>query len=47
MIITKKHTIDSYKVRKDIKILQLSDLHYNDFMDPNKLKKIIFEVFSI
>lgn len=47
MIITKNHVLNSKKVRKDIVIAQLSDLHYNDFTDPKKLVAIYLAVMNI
>lgn len=40
MIITQKHKLESKKIRTNTTIVQISDLHYNDFMLLDKLINI-------
>lgn len=46
MIIRRDHLLTSNKVKKDIVIIQLSDLHYNDAMPQEKLNKIARSVIE-
>lgn len=47
MILTKKHFTQSSKISKDLAVVQLSDLHYTETMDPNKLKTIVRRVYDL
>ncbi len=44
MIITKKHNVLSKKIRKNITIVQISDLDYNDYTDQVRLTKIVQKI---
>lgn len=47
MVITQKHKLYSKKVNKDFVVVQLSDLHYNDFTDLKKLIAITNKIANI
>lgn len=44
MIVSKYHKMYSNKIRKNFKVVQLSDLHYNDLTDPIRLIETINKI---